>query len=132
MLISDPIGDMLTRLRNAIKARKKYVVMPSTKFKVNLAEVLKRNGYIESYDVIDEGNNKKSLRVNLRFVNGVSAITGLERVSTPGIHVYKGAKELPRVKNGLGIVVVSTSSGVMSDQEARMKNVGGEILCKIW
>lgn len=131
MLISDPIADMLTRVRNAIKAGKKYVQMPSTKLKVNVSEVLKNYGFIEDYSVLEEGS-KKTLKIILRYVNGVSAISGLEQVSTPGLRVYKGSKELPKVKNGLGIAIISTSSGIVSDVEAREKNIGGEILCKIW
>lgn len=131
MLISDPIADMLTRVRNAIKASKKYVQMPSTKLKVNVSEVLKKYGFIEDYTVLEEGS-KKTLKIILRYVNGVSAISGLEQVSTPGLRVYKGSKDLPKVKNGLGIAIISTSSGVVSDVEAREKNIGGEILCKIW
>ncbi len=131
MLISDPIADMLTRVRNAIKAGKKYVTMPSTNLKVSVTDVLKKYGFIEDFQVIKDGN-KKTLKIVLRYVNGVSAITGLEQVSTPGLRIYKGAKELPKVKNGLGIAIISTSNGVVSDIEARNKNIGGEILCKIW
>lgn len=131
MLINDPIADMLTRVRNAIKARKKTVEMPATNFKVRLAELMIKTGFIKEYSVTEE-QGKKTLKIALKYVDGVSAISGLERVSTPGLHIYKGSKEVPRVLNGLGVSVISTSRGLMTDKQAKKENVGGELICYIW
>ncbi|HQS99031.1 MAG: 30S ribosomal protein S8 [Hydrogenophilales bacterium 16-64-46] len=130
MSMSDPIADMLTRIRNAQSVEKVSVSMPSSKVKVAIAKVLKDEGYIDDFAVRDE-TGKPELELQLKYYAGRPVIEHIERVSKPGLRIYKGAQELPRVMNGLGVAIVSTSSGVMTDRHARAKGVGGEILCVV-
>ncbi len=131
MPVTDPISDFLTRIRNAAKAKKINVDIPSSSMKKSMAEILKNNKFIEDYKVIED-NKQNILRILLRYSNGVSAISGLKKISTPGLRVYKNSKELPRVLNGLGIAVISTPKGLLTDKEARRQAVGGEVVCYIW
>lgn len=131
MPVTDPISDFLTRIRNAAKARKPRVDIPSSGLKVNLADILKKQNFIEGYELIED-NKQNILRVQLKYRNGMSAISGLKRISTPGLRVYKSSSELPRVLNGLGVAVISTPKGLLTDKEARKEAVGGEIICHIW
>ena len=127
----DTIGDFLTRLRNALKARHKYVDVPASKLKVAMGEILREQGYIESVEQIAD-NKQGIIRVTLKYTNGVPAIMGLKRISTPGLRKYTSAQETPRVLSGLGIAILSTPKGVMTDKQARQANVGGEVLCYVW
>ena len=129
MSMSDPIADMLTRIRNGHMARKTQVSMASSKKKVNIASVLKEEGYIEDYRV--EGDSKPMLYVDLKYFEGRPVIEEIKRVSRPGLRIYRGKGDLPKVLNGLGIAVVSTSHGVMSDRQARAEGYGGEVLCTV-
>lgn len=129
--MTDPIADFLTRIRNAASARHKVVDIPASKLKANLAAIMKDQGFITDYEAVEEGP-QGALRIRLRYVNGQPTIYGMQRVSRPGLRRYAGAGELPRVKNGLGIAVISTSQGLMTDKEARRRNIGGEVLCYIW
>lgn len=128
MSMSDPISDMLTRIRNAQMAEKASVAMPSSKLKVAIAKVLKDEGYVEDFAVRD-GEGKPTLEIGLKYYAGRPVIERIERVSKPGLRVYKGSTNIPRVMNGLGVAIVSTPQGVMTDRKARASNVGGEILC---
>ena len=128
MSMSDPIADMLTRIRNAQAAQKSRVVMPSSKVKVAIASVLKEEGYVDDF-AVREVDGKSSLDIALKYYAGAPVIEQIERVSRPGLRVYKGSQELPRVLNGLGVAIVSTPKGVMTDRKARATNVGGEVLC---
>jgi small subunit ribosomal protein S8 len=130
MSLSDPISDMLTRIRNGGKAGLTTVEMPSSKLKAAVAEVMKQSGYVGDYRV--EGDKKKTLTVGLRYHQGAPVIEGLKRVSKPSCRVYVNSDEIPRVLGGMGVAILSTSQGVMSDREARTKGVGGELLCYIW
>ncbi len=130
MSMSDPIADMLTRIRNAQAVEKAVVAMPSSKVKVAIAKVLKDEGYIEDFAIRGEAG-KPELELQLKYYAGRPVIERIERVSKPGLRIYKGAEELPRVMNGLGVAIVSTSSGVMTDRHARAKGVGGEVLCVV-
>ncbi|MDP2783218.1 MAG: 30S ribosomal protein S8 [Sulfurimicrobium sp.] len=130
MSMSDPIADMLTRIRNAQRADKVVVAMPSSKVKVSIAGVLKEEGYIEDFGVRDEAG-KPVLEVQLKYYAGRPVIEKIERVSRPGLRIYKGSEDLPRVMNGLGVAIVSTSRGVMTDRKARANGVGGEVLCVV-
>lgn len=132
MSMSDPIADMLTRMRNALVVKYNRVDMPASKTKVNIAKVLKAEGYIKNFKVLKD-NRQGVLRVYLRYdEHARPVIKGLERVSKPGRRVYAKAKELPPVLNGLGVNVVSTSRGVMTDRQARQENLGGEVMCSVW
>lgn len=131
MPVTDPISDFLTRIRNASKAKRLRVDIPSSSVKKNLAEILKNQKFIEDYSVIED-NKQNVIRILLKYKQGMPAITGLKRISTPGLKVYKKADELPRVLNGLGIAVISTPKGLLTDREARKSAVGGEIICYIW
>ena len=128
MSMSDPIADMLTRIRNAQAAEKVSVSMPSSKIKVAIAKVLKDEGYIDDF-AVRENDAKPSLELGLKYYAGRPVIERIDRVSRPGLRVYKGAGEIPKVLNGLGVAIVSTSRGVMSDKKARAAGVGGEVLC---
>ncbi|MHB8915209.1 MAG: 30S ribosomal protein S8 [Thiobacillus sp.] len=130
MSMSDPIADMLTRIRNAQAVEKVSVKMPSSKVKVAIAQVLKDEGYIEDFAVRGEAA-KPELEMQLKYYAGRPVIERIERVSKPGLRIYKGAEDLPRVMNGLGVAIVSTSSGVMTDRKARAQGVGGEVLCVV-
>lgn len=130
MSMTDPIADMLTRIRNGQKARKVSVSMPSSKEKEAIATVLKDEGYITSFETSGEGA-AKTLVVELKYFEGAPVIEAVKRVSKPGLRVYRGKEELPKVLGGLGIAIVSTSAGVMSDRQAREKGVGGEVICTV-
>jgi small subunit ribosomal protein S8 len=130
-VITDPISDFLIRLKNASRARNNTFTAPSSKMKVELARILKEEGYIWGYEVDDSGQFPE-LKVTTKFVDGVPALTDLKRVSRPGRRHYVGAGEMPRVLNGLGISIISTSRGVMTGTHAKRENVGGEVLAKVW
>lgn len=130
MSMSDPIADMLTRIRNGQQAQKISVSMPSSKLKIAIAKVLQDEGYIDSYAVQDN-EGKPLLEVSLKYYAGRPVIERIERVSRPGLRVYKGSDKLPRVMNGLGVAIVSTPRGVMTDRAARAGRVGGEVLCYV-
>jgi len=128
MSMSDPVSDMLTRIRNAQMVGHTEVVMPASRLKAAIAQVLKDEGYIEDFALRDNGA-KKELHVGLKYYAGRPVIERLERVSKPGLRVYKGSQDIPRIMNGLGVAILSTSRGVMTDRKARADGVGGEILC---
>lgn len=131
-MLTDPIADMLTRIRNALQARHPAVTMPSSKLKIAVAQVLRDEGFIAGFQELEESPQKK-LRVDLKYVDkNVPVVTGIKRVSKPGLRVYSGATEMPRVYGGLGVAIVSTSKGVMSGRRARRMGVGGEVLCHVW
>ncbi|WP_114394409.1 30S ribosomal protein S8 [Oleisolibacter albus] len=132
MNLSDPLGDMLTRIRNGQKARMSVVVSPASKLRTNVLEVLKREGYIRGYNVEDVKPGVRNLRIELKYHEGEPVIKEIHRVSKPGRRIYSKIADLPRVYNGLGIAILSTPRGVMSDVEARAANVGGEVLCKVF
>lgn len=132
MSVSDPIGDMLTRIRNAIGRKKSTVSTPASKLRVRVLDVLKSEGYIRDYSQVDFGNGKSELNIELKYFEGASVIREIVRISKPGRRVYVSVKTIPQVGNGLGIAILSTPMGVMADHEAREKNVGGELLCKIF
>ena len=133
MTMSDPIADMLTRIRNANTAKHDTVDIPSSKMKLAIADILAKEGYIAKYELIEDGNFK-TIRVTLKYGadKNEKIITGLKRISKPGLRVYAGAEELPKVLGGLGVAIISTNEGVMTDKEARQKNVGGEVLAFVW
>ncbi len=131
MSMTDPIADMLTRIRNGQKAELVSVSMPSSKVKRAIAEVLKTEGYIEDY-AVDEGGGKPTLTLRLKYHEGRPVIERLARVSRPGRRVYRGRKDLPREIGGLGVVIVSTSQGIMTDAQARAAGLGGEVLCRVY
>jgi small subunit ribosomal protein S8 len=130
MSINDPIGDFLTRIRNGQQARKKYIVSPSSKLREAVAAVLKDEGYIADYAVTADGN-KKTIAVTLKYFAGKPVIERLVRVSTPSLRVYKGKDELPKVLGGLGVAIISTPKGVVSDRKARADGQGGEVICLV-
>ena len=132
MSVSDPISDMLTVIRNACRAKHKKVEIPSSKFKAEIARVLLKEKYIANYKSVED-SKQGILRIFLKYGDEeTSVITGLERISTPGRRVYLGAKKLPKVVGGLGVAIISTPSGLMTEKEARVKGLGGEIVCKVW
>ena len=128
MSMTDPIADMLTRIRNAQMAEKQAVTMPSSKIKVSIAAVLRDEGYIDNF-AVRENAGKAELDIALKYYAGRPVIERIERISKPGLRVYKGKDDFPRVMNGLGVAIVSTPKGVMTDRKARASNVGGEVLC---
>jgi small subunit ribosomal protein S8 len=131
MSMTDPIADFLTRIRNGIRARRGFVVCPRSKLKERIAEILKEEGYLETIAMEDTGP-QGVLSLTLRYTDNECAISGLQRVSRPGQRTYVGARAVPRVRNGLGIAIMSTSRGVMTDRSARKLGVGGEVLCEVW
>ena len=133
MIVNDPIADMLTRIRNAQIARHDATVMPASNTKKAIAKILLEEGYIKAYDVIDDGLQGQ-IKVTLKYVNGKSTpvIAGLKRISKPGLRIYSNYEDMPKVMNGLGIAIVSTSKGIMTDKAARREKVGGEILAFVW
>jgi small subunit ribosomal protein S8 len=128
--MSDPISDLLTRLRNGGRALQPAIELPHSRIKENVAHILKQQGYVT--DVAVDGKTIKKLKIQLKYQGKKSVIEGLKRVSKPGLRKYVGATEIPRVRGGLGVAVISTSEGVMTDNQARKKNLGGELLCYIW
>jgi len=131
MSMSDPISDMLTRIRNAQLAEKHTVVMPSSKLKVAIAEVLKDEGYVDGFNVIKGEGGKTTLEIGLKYYSGRPVIEKIQRISRPGLRIYKGSNDIPKVMNGLGIAIVSTSKGLMTDRKARANGIGGEVLCVV-
>ena len=131
MPVTDPISDFLTRVRNASKAGKLRVHIPASNMKKSLAEILKTQKFINDYSVVED-NKQDILRLELKYTNGNPAISGLKKISKPGLRVYKKSDKLPRVLNGLGIAVVSTSQGLLTDKDARKQAIGGEVVCYIW
>ncbi|WP_137940003.1 30S ribosomal protein S8 [Chitinivorax sp. B] len=131
MSMHDPIADMLTRIRNAQRSAKAVVSMPSSKLKVAIAKVLQDEGYVDAFSVTDLGAGKASLEIGLKYYEGRPVIDRIERVSRPGLRVYKGVEDIPLVMNGLGVAIVSTSKGVMTDRKARAAGIGGELLCVV-
>ncbi len=131
MPVTDPIADFLTRVRNASKAKKFRVEIPASNMKKSLAEILKKQNFIEDYVVVED-NKQNIIRIQLKYINGVPSINGLKKISTPGLRVYKNSDKLPRVLNGLGVAVISTSKGLLTDKEARAQAMGGEVVCYIW
>ena len=133
MTMSDPIADMLTRIRNANTAKHDTVDIPASKMKISIADILVNEGYIKKYEVVEDGNFK-TIRVTLKYGQDKNekVITGIKRISKPGLRVYAGKDELPRVLGGLGIAIISTNNGVITDKQARKLNVGGEVLAYVW
>ena len=132
MSFADPIGDMITRIRNAQLRALNNVTIPSSKFRVRVLDVLKREGYISNYKPLSDNKNKESLLVDLKYNNGLPVIKEIKRVSRPGRRIYAKADSIARIQNGLGLAIVSTSKGIMSDTDARTKNIGGEIICRVF
>ena len=130
MSMSDPIADMLTRIRNAQLVEKSAVTMPASKLKVAIAQVLKDEGYIDGYRVLEDGG-RRELEIGLKYYAGRPVIERIERVSRPGLRIYKGRDAIPQVMNGLGVAIVTTPKGVMTDRKARQTGVGGEVLCYV-
>ena len=131
-MLSDPVSDMLTRIRNAGMAQHAEVVLPSSKMKLAIANVLTEEGYIEEASTEESASPQPNLRLKLKFHNRKPVIAGIERVSKPSCRIYAGAEEIPRVMGGLGVVIMSTSEGIISGKEARRRKVGGEVLCRVW
>jgi len=132
MTIIDPIGDMITRIRNGQMRSLHKVTIPNSKFRAKILEILKQEGYISDYKVMSDTNNKNSILVNLKYNNGIPVIREIKRVSKPGRRIYAKADSISKIQNGLGLAIVSTSIGIMSDNDARNKNVGGEIICRVF
>ena len=132
MTLMDPIGDMFTRIRNGQLRKLTKVEMPSSNFRLKVLEVLKNEGFISSYHIEKKDNNKVSLIVDLKYYEGTPVIKEIKRVSKPGRRVFSRADSIPRIQNGLGLAIISTNKGVMSDIEARKNNVGGEIICRVF
>jgi len=132
MTLMDPIGDMFTRIRNGQLRRLTKVEMPSSNFRLKVLEVLKNEGFVSSYHIEKKDNNKISLIVDLKYYEGTPVIKEIKRVSKPGRRVFSSATSIPRIQNGLGLAIISTNKGVMSDIEARKNNVGGEIICRVF
>ena len=130
--MNDPLGDMLTRIRNAAMRSKSTVRSPSSKLRIRVLDVLQDEGFIRGYEVIDSGDKKPQVEISLKYHEGEPVIRELKRVSTPGRRYYTGVGTIPQVRNGLGVSIVSTSKGVMSDAKARAANVGGEVLCTVF
>lgn len=131
MAVTDPISDLLTRIRNASRAKHLRVDIPSSNMKKQLVSILKEQNFVEDFTEIED-TKQNILRVVLKYRNGVPAILGLRRVSTPGLRIYKNADKLPRVYNGLGVAVISTSKGLLTDKQAKTQAIGGEVVCYIW
>lgn len=131
--MTDPIADMLTRIRNALTAKHETVDVPASKIKVAIADILLKEGYIKSYEIV-EGEVQNTISITLKYApnKNQKVVTGLKRVSTPGLRVYAGVDDIPKVLGGMGIAILSTSKGILTDKEARAKHVGGEVLAYIW
>ena len=132
MTFVDPIGDMITRIRNAQMRMLNNVTIPGSKFREKILDVLKQEGYIADYKLLSDTNNRGNLSVDLKYNDGLPVIKEIKRVSKPGRRIYVRATSIPKIKNGLGLAIVSTSIGIMTDNEARSKNVGGEIICQVF
>lgn len=131
-MYTDPISDYLTRIRNAQKAKKKSVEIPASKLKLRITEILNKQGFVGDFNVVETANKQGNIVIKLKYNNSVPVILGLERVSRPGIRRYVQSTEMPKVLNGLGVAIVSTSKGLMTDKEARKLGVGGEVVCNVW
>ena len=131
MSMNDPISDMLTRIRNAQMAEKATVSMPSSKLKIAIAEVLKEEGYVDGFKIEQGDPGKATLQIGLKYYSGRPVIEKIQRISRPGLRIYKGNNDIPKVMNGLGIAIVSTSRGLMTDRKARANGIGGEVLCVV-
>jgi small subunit ribosomal protein S8 len=132
MTMSDPLGDMLSRIRNGQMAQKSVIECPFAKLRENVCKVLVEEGFIRAYKIVEQDNNKKALHIELKYSEGRGVIRKIDRVSKPGRRVYTSMKDMPRFYNGLGVLVVSTPRGVMADHQARAANVGGEVLCQVF
>ena len=132
MSLADPIGDMITRIRNAQLRVLNSVAIPNSKFRAKILDVLKQEGYIANYKISSDDKKKESLLVDLKYSNGLPVIKEIKRVSKPGRRIYAKAGSIAKIQNGLGLAIVSTSMGIMSDNDARTKNVGGEIICRVF
>ena len=132
MSFTDPIGDMLTRIRNAQLRALSNVIIPNSKFRAKILEVLKQEGYISNYKTLPSEKNKSSIQVDLKYNNGSPVIKEIKRVSKPGRRIYSRADSIPRIQNGLGLAIISTPKGVMTDMDARKQKVGGEVICKVF
>ena len=132
MSFTDPIGDMITRIRNAQMRLLRKVQIPSSKFRVMILEVLKQEGYISDYKMLSDTKNKNTISVDLKYNKGLPVIKEIKRISKPGRRIYAKATSIPKIKNGLGLAIVSTSKGIMTDNDARNQNIGGEIICRIF
>ena len=132
MTFTDPIGDMITRIRNAQMRLLNQVKIPGSKFRARILDVLKKEGYISDYKILSDDNNKGSLSIDLKYNNGSPVIREINRVSKPGRRIYASADSIPKIQNGLGLAIVSTSKGIMSDDEARNQKIGGEIICRVF
>jgi small subunit ribosomal protein S8 len=130
-MVTDPVADMLTRIRNALMAHHDSVLIPASRVKLSIAKILKDEGFITEYTVL-RGKPERMIKISLKYISGHPAIAGLERVSRPGLRLYVGRKEIPRVYGGLGVAILSTSKGLMTGQEAWRRNLGGEMLCYVW
>ena len=131
MVMTDPIADMLTRIRNANQAKHESVEMPASRLKLEILEVLKNEGYISEYEKVEDGK-QGVIKVTLKYNNKERVIQGLKKISKPGLRVYAKSSELPKVLNGLGVAIISTSNGIMTDREARQKKLGGEVIAFVW
>jgi len=131
MTVTDPVADYLTRIRNALKARKKYVDIPASNIKKNITKILMDEHYIDDYIIIDDDLQGR-VRIYLKYDNGTPVISGIKRISRPGLRTYVGANNIPRVLNNLGIAIMTTPAGVITNKEARRRRIGGEVLCYVW
>ena len=132
MTFIDPIGDMISRIRNAQMRSLSKVKIPNSKFRVKILEILKKEGYISNYKTLSEEEDKNTLSVDLKYDNGLPVIKEIKRISKPGRRIYARADSIPKIQNGLGLAIVSTSKGVMTDNDARNQNIGGEIICRVF
>ena len=132
MSFADPIGDMITRIRNAQLRTLYNVKIPSSKFRVKILDVLRQEGYISNYKILSSSNNIKNISVDLKYNNGLPVIKEIKRISKPGRRIYARASSIPKIQNGLGLAIVSTSKGIMTDNDARTKKIGGEIICRVF
>ena len=132
MAFVDPIGDMITRIRNAQMRLLNKVIIPSSKFRVKILDVLKQEGYISDYKISGEASKKSSISIDLKYYNGLPVIKEIKRISKPGRRINAKASSIPKIQNGLGLAIVSTSKGIMTDNDARNKNIGGEIICRVF
>ena len=132
MTIADPIGDMITRIRNAQMRQLNNVIVPNSKFRTKILDILKQEGFISNYKSLNDSDKKFNISVELKYSNGVPVISEIRRISKPGRRIYAKASSIPKVQNGLGLAIVSTSKGIMTDNEARNQNIGGEIICRVF
>ena len=131
MPVTDPIADYLTRIRNSVRAKKKFVEVPSSKMKLKITEILKENYFIRDFNIIED-NKQNVIRIHLKYIDGEPSISGLKRISTPGLRTYVNQDNIPRVLNGLGLAILSTSKGLLTDKQAKNESIGGEVICHIW